>query len=127
MPRLEPPVTAVTEAFWNATRNQELVIQHCPVGDHPVWFPREVCPEHLIGGLVWKRASGEGTVYAFTVDHRQEPPRPVLMVELAEGPRLLGNLVDGDVSEIAVGMKVRVAWEPLSDGRNLPQFTPMGG
>jgi uncharacterized OB-fold protein len=52
-------------------------------------------------------------------------PYVVALVELAEGPRLMGNIVGCAPDDVTVGMPVRVTWEELSDGRNLPLFEPV--
>ena len=54
-----------------------------------------------------------------------ELPYTVAIIELPEGVRMMSNVVDCEPDAISVGMAVRVAWKPLSDGRNLPQFAPV--
>ena len=51
-------------------------------------------------------------------------PYVVALVELAEGVRMMTNVVGCPPDDVTVGMPVRLAWQPLSDGRNLPQFAP---
>ena len=115
------------DAFWNATRDHRLLLQWCTRGDHPVWYPRNVCPVHLTPDLDWRPAAGTGVVYAYTVDHRADPPLATALVELDEGVRMMTNIVDCPWSSVRVGLPVRVAWQPMEDGRNLPQFTPREG
>jgi len=67
-------------------------------------------------------SSGQGAVYACTVEHKAEPPYVVALVELDEGVRLLSNVVGSPPDQVAIGDRVTVTWEPLSDGRNLPLF-----
>jgi hypothetical protein len=38
--------------------------------------------------------------------------------------RVMSNIVCADPQAIEIGDVVSVAWEPLSDGRNLPLFEP---
>ncbi|MDP1821261.1 MAG: hypothetical protein Q8K58_15385 [Acidimicrobiales bacterium] len=38
--------------------------------------------------------------------------------------RLATNIVGCELDTVAMGMRVTVGWEALSDGRNLPLFTP---
>jgi uncharacterized OB-fold protein len=128
----EPPASELTRPFWDATREQRLLIQWCTACDAPVWFPREVCVHCLANALEWREAAGTGSVYAFLVEHRPnlpgvfgDEPYVVALVELDEGPRLMTNVIGCPPSSVAVGQRVRVTWEPLSDGRNLPQFEPM--
>jgi len=128
---VEPPVSDTTQPFWDATREQRLLIQWCTACGEPVWFPREVCPACLGSSLVWRPSSGLAEVYAFTVEHRPTMPTPfgdepyvVALVELEEGPRLMTNVVGCAPDTVSVGMPVQVTWEALSDGRNLPLFEP---
>ena len=53
-------------------------------------------------------------------------PYVVALVALDDGVRLMTNLVDVDPDDVRIGQRVEVAWEPLSDGRHLPQFRPSG-
>jgi uncharacterized OB-fold protein len=49
-------------------------------------------------------------------------PYVVALIELKEGVRLLSNVVGCDPESVRVDQVVSVAWEALSDGRNLPVF-----
>lgn len=53
-----------------------------------------------------------------------EGPYAVAMVQLPEGVRMMSNIVGCKLEDISVGMAVQVTWQPLSDGRHLPQFEP---
>ncbi len=128
--RIEPLASEVAGPFWEATREQQLVLQWCVACDRAIFYPREVCPGCLGTDLEWRPASGDGTVYAVTVEHRpQNPamrelaPYTVALVDLDEGVRMLSSVVGADPESVAVGQRVHVTWEPLSDGRNLPLFT----
>ena len=128
--RFEPAMSEVTEPFWEATRNQEFLLQWCTPCDAPIFYPREVCPTCLSsGGLEWRPSSGDGTVYAASVQHKpgnplmaDRVPYVVALVELIEGPRLMTNVINCAPDEVTIGAAVRLTWEALSDGRNLPQF-----
>ena len=144
--RLEPPTTEVTEPFWAATREHRYLVQWCTACDRPIFYPREVCPACLSDeALTWRESSGAGTVYAFSVQHRPANPTMaarvpyvVALVELDAGAgggagsdgatvRVMSNVIGCDPSEVTVGLPVALTWEPLSDGRNLPQFQPEDG
>jgi hypothetical protein len=129
--RMEPTPTELTEPFWDATRRHELLLQWCTDCEQPIFYPRERCPRCLGSSLEWRPASGRGEVYAVTVDQRpqlssrrQEEPFAVALIDLEEGVRMMSNVIDCPPDDVAVGMAVVLAWEPLSDGRNLPQFKP---
>jgi uncharacterized OB-fold protein len=51
-------------------------------------------------------------------------PYVVALVELAEGVRMMTNIVHTDAEAVRIGDAVRATWEPLSDGRNLLVFEP---
>lgn len=51
-------------------------------------------------------------------------PYAVALIDLPEGVRMLSEVVGCPPEEVRVGMPVSVTWEPLSDGRHLPVFTP---
>jgi hypothetical protein len=128
---LEPPVSEATAPFWDATRERRLVLPWSTVTGRPMWYPREADPANPSAPVEWREAGGEGTVYAASVHHRPGPgrdeadgPYVVALVELAEGVRMMSNVVGCPPGDVTVGMPVRLAWHPLSDGRHLPQFTP---
>ena len=130
--RMEPATSDVTEPFWEATRQRQYLLQWCLDCEQPIFYPREVCPRCLRTSLEWRQASGEGRVYAVSVQHRPAMPLPAFMdgpyvvalIDLAEGVRVMSNVVGCLPDEVTVGMPVSLTWEPLTDGRNLPQFGP---
>lgn len=130
-PRFEPPASEVALPYWDATRERRLLVQWCLDCERPIFYPREVCPFCLGVRLEWREASGGGTVYAVTVEHRPQNPKmaerapyAVALVDLDEGVRMLTSIVGTDPLAVRVGDRVRVAWEALSDGRHLPVFEP---
>lgn len=130
--RMEPPVSEVTEPFWQATRNRQLLLQWCTVCDEVIFYPREACPRCLGTSLQWRPASGRGVVYAVSVQHKpaypslaDRVPYAVALIDLEEGVRMMSNVVGCAVDDIVIGQAVEVRWEALSDGRHLPQFQPV--
>ncbi len=135
--RFEPPVGVEAGAFWEATRERRLLVQWCTACDQGVFYPRVFCPHCAAGtdALEWRTASGRATVYAAGVEHRPESagakfsngqPYCVALVDLEEGVRMLTNVVGCPPDDVRCGMAVTVTWEPLSDGRQLPLFEPVG-
>lgn len=134
MKLFEPPQSAHGTPFWEASREERLVIPHDATTGQPFWYPREVAPGTLGGDVEWREASGEGTVYAVSVQHKTGPgrdpddgPYAVVLVDLPEGVRIMSNVVGCPPDEVAVGMAVRVRWHELSDGRKLPMVEPVDG
>lgn len=136
--RLEPTATEATDPFWEATKDERYVVQWCTACTRPIFYPREVCPSCLSAdALAWRDSSGRGTIYAVSVQHRPANPTmadrvpyavALVDVDAADGEtvRVMSNVVNCDPLAVAVGDAVTVAWEPLSDGRNLPVFEPAG-
>lgn len=125
--RQQPPISPEAAAFWDATRECRLVIQWCDACDRGIHFPRAGCPSCLGSDLSFRPTEGIGTVYALSVMPKPgnagmagRAPYVVALVDLPEGVRMLGNVLGDDALEVAVGDEVRVAWEPLPDGRHLP-------
>jgi uncharacterized protein len=128
---LEPPPSDEAAPFWDATRRSELVLPWCVACERPFWYPRAACPRCLSDEIEWRAASGEGVVYAASVQHLPGPgrdaadgPYVVALVDLAEGVRVMGNVSECAPDDVQVGMPVRATWHPLSDGRKLLQFAP---
>lgn len=137
MARVEPKSTATTDAFWDATRDGRYLVQWCTACEVPIFYPRDVCPQCLSAeSLTWRESSGAGTVYASSVQHRpanptmaDRVPYVVALVEVDAGDgertvRVMSNVIDCDPFSVNVGQAVTLVWEPLSDGRQLPQFKP---
>jgi len=124
--RPRPAITRDNEFFWNGVQAGKLLIQRCACGElrHP---PGPMCPS--CHSLEWDtlEASGRGTVYSFVVAHHPpippfEYPNPIVLVELAEGTRIVSNLLGVDPDAIRVGMPVRAEFVELEEGRNFLQF-----
>lgn len=119
------PPDAATQEWWDATRERRLLVQRCQTCGHHQHYPRGICTSCHGTSLGYVEASGRGTIYSFSEVMRPphpafEPPYVVALVRLDEGPVVMGNIVGG--GEPACDAAVVLAWEPLSDGRNLPQF-----
>ena len=122
---------AITQPWWDATRESRLLVQRCDDCGAHQHYPRALCTACRSGRLSYVESAGRGEVHSFTVVHRSphpafEPPYVVALVRLEEGPVMLSNIVGGPPDGISCGMRVQVTWEELADGRRLPLFTPGG-
>ena len=120
-----------TAAYWAAAKEHRFVIQQCSDCGQHQFYPRGVCSHCLSSALEWKTASGKGTVYSFTVNHRAPHPgfagiTPFVtaIIALAEGPRMMTNIVDCDPENVTINMPVEVTFEDVSDDVTLPMFRP---
>lgn len=118
------PVADVALApYWAAAREGRLLLMHCRACDRSYYYPRPYCPFCLGDDTEWREASGQGTVYSWSVERRANPPYAIAYVTLAEGPTLLTNLVDTDLESIAIGQAVWLRFEER-DGQPVPVFAP---
>lgn len=128
--RPRPGVSKDTAFWWDAASERRLVIQRC-TGCHELRHPPGPCCPHC-GSFEWDTidASGEGTVYSYVVGHHPQIPGfsyPLLvaLVELAEGTRLVTNLIDVEPDDVEIGMPVRLDWLADGDDLLLPVFRPV--
>ena len=126
-----PRVDEESRGFWEALARHELYLQRCRDCGTIRFPPRAVCPKDLSDNTEWLRASGRGSVYTFTVTHqnhsvgfREELPYVLAVVELAEGPRLMTNIVGCAPDAVRIGMPVVVEYEDATPEITLPKFRP---
>ena len=126
-----PQISPEMAPFWDAARRHELVVQRCRACG--AWrFPaRDLCSRCLSREAGWERVTGRGTIFSFAVMHQvyhpgfaDAVPYAVVVVELEEGARLLSNVVDCPVRELAIGMPVEVVFEDATPEVTLPKFRP---
>jgi uncharacterized OB-fold protein len=73
------------------------------------YYPRLFPPGDAGAALEWVPASGHGTVHAVTVTRRrldQGGDYAVVLVELAEGPRMMSTVVGIPPGDVRIGMAV---------------------
>ncbi len=120
-----------TQPFWDATREHRLLIRRCAACGAAHFYPRTFCPACWSADVSWAEASGRATLYTWSVVHsndlppfNERVPYVAAIVDLAEGPRAMTNLVDVDFDAIEVGMDVEVTFQPISDDVTIPVFRP---
>jgi len=85
------------------------MIQRSKSSGAHVFYPRAVAPGTGARDLEWVQASGRGVVYSTTVV-RKKPPEPsynVVLVDLAEGPRMMSRVEGVDPAAVTIGMAVQ--------------------
>ena len=125
-----PVPTATTKPFWAAAREGKLALQYDPVARRYQFWPRAISVVTGQQNLEWRVVSGLGRVYSFTVTHvptvgfEDRGPYPVALVELDEGVRIIANLVNVDPAALAIGLRVKVAFETIAPGVDYFAFEP---
>ena len=72
---------------------------------------RQGHPVHLVGHLQQRHAPLQERV-----------PYVAAIVDLAEGPRMMTNVVECPFDELEVGMALTVKFQPISDDYTIPVF-----
>jgi uncharacterized OB-fold protein len=114
------------EAEWRAhlAEGRFMIQRSRSTGGH-VFYPRIVEPGTGADDLDWVEASGKGTVHTLTVVRKKDPAESynVVLVDLAEGPRLMSRIDGIDVDAVRIGMDVRARIVEEGD-RPLLVFVP---
>jgi uncharacterized protein len=85
-------------------------IQKCGGCAKHVFYPRVLCPHCGADRLGWIAASGAGTIYSTTVVRRKPEAGGdynVVLVDLAEGPRMMSRVAGIEPTAVRIGMKVK--------------------
>jgi uncharacterized OB-fold protein len=120
-----PQVTPETKAFWDAAAQGRLMIGKCEACGAVHYYPRAICPFCFSDRTRLQQASGEGTIYTYSIMRRAAVPYAIAYVTLAEGPTMMTNIVDCDLDRIRIGQKVRLVFKPSEGGPPVPMFTPV--
>eukprot|EP00435_Cladocopium_sp_Y103_P078528 s1_g2267.t1 len=128
-----PEPTPETEHFWEGCRSGELRLQSCNDCSTTYFPPRPFCPVCGSRNVAVTKASGKAKLYSYVINHRPRPdfgdePHSIAVVELAEGPRMMTNIVDCPQTPEALqlDMPLEVTFEKASDTISLPKFKPAG-
>jgi len=119
-----PEPNPETKPYWDAAAEGRLLIRRCSACGRAHHYPRALCPFCFSDRTEWQRASGNGTLYSFSVMQRAPVPYAIAYVTLDEGPSMMSNLVDCDFDTIRIGMKLKAIFKPTEGGLKLPMFAP---
>jgi uncharacterized OB-fold protein len=124
----QPDLYVHTAPFWAAAKERKLYLQRCVDTGRFQHYPR---PVSLLTGsrnLEWREVSGLGRIYACTTLRAGRPevaarlPLMLATVELEEGVRIVGNLLDTAPEAMKIGAPVELAWDMLDDDMPYPAF-----
>ncbi|MEU5879771.1 OB-fold domain-containing protein [Spirillospora sp. NPDC047279] len=121
-----------TDAFFDGTAADQLMIKRCEACDR--WFAPDAggCPGCGEEELTWAEAAGDATLVTWTVTHGRPaedgtapPPAYLALVELAEGPWLHARLDGVDPGALREGLPLRVSFEHPAEGEAYVLFRPV--
>jgi acetyl-CoA acetyltransferase/uncharacterized OB-fold protein len=126
-----PELDEETRPFWQSGRDGVLSFVSCNNCGALLHPPQPACRYCRSGNLGRRLVAGAGVVIGVTVNYQQwdprfPPPYMVATVALDEDPRvrLVTNLVDIDIADARVGMRVKPRFEHLEDVW-IPLYAPV--
>jgi hypothetical protein len=132
-PKPVPVVNPWARPFWDAAKENKLMIQKCRDCGKYIFYPRIACTDCFSDHVAWVPASGKGVVYTYTVVESNPPsafvadlPFVIAVVRLEEGVQMLSNIVGCDPYKVYCEMPVTVVFEKLNEEFTLPKFKPAG-
>ena len=119
-----PTIEEESRPYWDAAREARLLIRSCSACNAVHHYPRPFCPSCWSEDVDWLEASGSATLYTWSTVHvnglppfAERVPYVAAVVELAEGPRLMTNIIDCDPDTLEIGMLYEgKAWFPQVAG-----------
>ena len=128
-----PEPNGDSRPYWDAARENRLLIRKCCDCGTLHFMPRHLCPACWSDKLEWVESQGRGTVNTFSIIHRAptpdfgaNTPYVIAMIDLDEGPRMFANIIGENALQVAIGDRVWVTFEERGDGFKLPQFKLSG-
>jgi uncharacterized OB-fold protein len=117
-----PPADGLHAEFFVRAAGGQLHLQRCSDCGLFRQPPAYYCASCSSSEWTWTPSSGEGSLFSWTVSHRpydtawtNDTPWVTSIIELDEGPRLVGWLRDVDPTELALGQRLVVRPEPVTD------------
>lgn len=129
-PRFTPNPDGLAAEFYRHLAGGELRLQRCRCGTwrHP---PRLLCGRCGSERAEWGAVAGRGVVYTWTVTHQplappfaDDVPYAVVVVELAEGPRIVTAVRGVEPSALRIGLPVELRVTRVSETVGLHWFVP---
>ena len=115
--------------FWREIpQRYNLIGNECGSCGRVYFPPREPCPfcrRKSLGKMKELKLKGTGTVLTYTIIHsaphnfEEQAPYPVAIVKLDEGPRVTAQIVDCDVNDVKIGMKVQSTFRKIQQDGNI--------
>src|SRR5690242_15917925 len=130
--RMLPEPTPETRHFWDGCAAGELRLQRCRhCGGKSYFPPRPFCPGCGSREVETYKASGKGVLWSYVINMRPRPdmgtePYAIAVVQLAEGPRMMTNIVNCPQTPEALklDMPLKVSFAKQNDTITLPLFEP---
>jgi len=131
------PITIVEEIpisktlkFWEGLKQGKVYATKCCKCGKLYFPPSADCPDCLSSNMEWIELSGEAEIETFThvvirpTSFCQHKPYTVAIGKLKDGVKVLAWLTGFKLSQIKVGMKVKLAAKVDAEGNATYEFVP---
>jgi uncharacterized OB-fold protein len=120
-----------TLQFWEGLKQGKVLATRCTKCGKLYFPPVADCPDCLSSEMGWVELSSEAEIETFThvvirpTSFQQYKPYTVAIGRLKEGVRVLAWLTGFKLSEIKVGMKVKLIAKTSPEGNPTYEFAPL--
>jgi uncharacterized OB-fold protein len=111
--------------FWREIpQRYNLIGNQCGACNKIYFPPRESCPycrRKSMGNMKELKLKGEGEILTYSIiynapEHFEgQTPYPIAIIKLDEGPKVTAQIVDCDLDEIKIGMRVKSTFRKISE------------
>jgi hypothetical protein len=131
---MQPMMSMDAQPYWDGLQAGQLQVQRCGSCGQLRHYPRPMCPACQSFEVGWLTLAGAGTVHSWTRPHQSalpgfadQVPFTLVTVDMAEGVRVLGRLLDADLSALAIGAAVVATVALAPSGQPQPVFRLVHG
>jgi uncharacterized OB-fold protein len=128
---IAPEMDHDTTAYWQHLKEHEVRLQKCTECRRFRFPPYPNCPHCGALGGDWEAISGKGSLYSWTVVHhpidprlKDEVPFVLALVQMEEGPRIVGRLIGCNSKQLKADMPVKVRYDDVDSDLTLLNFEP---
>ena len=125
----ETPISKISP-FWEGLKEGKVLATKCRKCGKLYFPPTPDCPECLSSEMEWVQLSCEAEIETFThvvvrpASFQHHKPYTVAIGKLKEGVKVLAWITGFKLSEIKVGMKVKLAAKTTPEGELTYEFVP---
>jgi uncharacterized OB-fold protein len=109
--------------FWREIPQRYNILgNECSCCNQIFFPPKESCPDcrrKSMGKMKELKLSGKGEVVTYTIIHvgqedfEEQVPYAIAIIKLDEGPRITAQIVDCELDEVKIGMKVESTFRKI--------------
>ncbi len=124
-----PTPTRDSQPHWDGLREGRFMLQHCSACGKVRHYPRPICPHCFSMESSYKEMPTGGAIHTWTVCHhpfnfffKAAAPYIVALVDMDAGVRVNAQMHGVTEGDLAIGKRVRLAFEPATKDVTLPFF-----